>query len=171
MAPRFVLIGPPGAGKSTVARALAHQLGVTRRDTDTDIERTAGKSIANIFIDDGEEHFRALEQAAVAAALRESDGVVALGGGAVLAEPTQTLLHEFVAAGGAVVYLEVSAAAAAPRVGLNAARPLLVGSPRKQWIELMEVRRPIYERLATMTVNTDQLHASHIAKTILEETQ
>ena len=89
MSPRAVLVGPPGAGKTTVGQLLAEALGVPFRDTDADIEATAGKPISDIFVDDGEDHFRALERAAVAAALESFDGVLALGGGAVLADETR----------------------------------------------------------------------------------
>lgn len=148
--PRAVLIGPPGSGKTTVGRALADRLGAAFRDTDADVEATAGKPISEIFIDDGEERFRALEREAVAAALAEHEGVLALGGGAILDAGTQRLL-----AGHTVVYLQVGLSEAVKRVGLGAARPLLVLNPRSQLRKLMEQRRPIYERLATITVDTD----------------
>lgn len=148
--PRAVLIGPPGSGKTTVGRALADRLGAAFRDTDADVEATAGKPISEIFIDDGEERFRALEREAVAAALAEHEGVLALGGGAILDAGTQRLL-----AGHTVVYLQVGLSEAVKRVGLGAARPLLVLNPRSQLRKLMEQRQPIYERLATITVDTD----------------
>jgi len=166
--PRAVLIGPPGSGKTSVGKALARQLGLTRRDTDADVEAVAGKKIADIFVDDGEAAFRELETAAVATALDDAHAVVSLGGGAVLAESTQALLRSYVAAGGRVVFLDVSVSAVAPRVGLNNARPLLVGNPRRQWGELMDARRPIYEALATDTVNTDHINADRIARELIE---
>ncbi|GAA4372038.1 shikimate kinase [Actinomadura sp. NPDC048032] len=150
MRPKAVIIGPPGSGKSTVGAGLAERLGVTLRDTDADVERAAGKPIGEIFIDDGEERFRELERAAVAEALAEHDGVVALGGGAVLAAETQDLL-----AGHTVVYLRVGLAEAIKRVGLASARPLLVLNPRSQMRKLLEERLPIYERLGTVDVDTD----------------
>ncbi|TDD89567.1 shikimate kinase [Actinomadura rubrisoli] len=148
--PKAVLIGPPGSGKTTVGTALAERFGVTLRDTDADTEAAAGKPIAEIFIDDGEERFRELERAAVAAALSGHEGVVALGGGAVLAAGTQELL-----AGHTVVYLRVGLSEAIKRVGLASARPLLVLNPRSQMRKLLEERLPIYERLGTLHVETD----------------
>ena len=148
--PVVVLIGPPGAGKSTVGRLVAERLGVGFRDTDADVETAAGRSISDIFVDDGEAAFRVLERAAVAEALASHDGVLAVGGGAVLDESTQKAL-----AGRRVVFLDVGIKDAASRVGFNRDRPLLLGNPRAQWVKLMEVRRPVYERLATATVLTD----------------
>lgn len=170
MGPIYVLIGPPGSGKSTVGKALASALGVARRDTDVDVERSAGKRIADIFLTDGEQAFRDLERDAVALAMAEHDGVLSLGGGAILDVETQALLENYAATGGQVVFLDVSLHAAAQRVGLNAARPLLMGNPRRQWADLMEARRPIYERLATITVNTDHIRADRIAHEIVEAT-
>ncbi|RKS74533.1 shikimate kinase [Actinomadura pelletieri DSM 43383] len=150
MRPKAVLIGPPGSGKSTIGAALAERLGVALRDTDSDIETAAGKPIGEIFIDDGEERFREMERAAVAAALTEHEGIVALGGGAVLAAQTRELL-----AGHTVVYLRVGLSEAIKRVGLASARPLLVLNPRSQMRKLLEERLPIYERLGTVAVDTD----------------
>ncbi|MGE5830958.1 MAG: shikimate kinase, partial [Micromonosporaceae bacterium] len=123
--PVCVLVGPPGAGKSTVGELVAAALGRPFRDTDRDIEAAAGKPISAIFIDDGEDVFRALERAAVAEALGSFDGVLALGGGAVLAEPTRAALG-----GHTVVYLSVELGEAVNRVGLGAGRPLLAVNPR-----------------------------------------
>ena len=164
--PRVVLIGPPGAGKSTVARLLARELGVTARDTDVDVERAAGKPIGEIFVDDGEPHFRDLEREAVTTALAVHDGVLALGGGAVLDPLTEDALAAYVTGGGAVVFLDVSLAHAAPRIGFNQARPLLLGNPRGQWKALMERRRPIYSRVATLVVSTDARTPAQVTRVI-----
>lgn len=164
--PRVVLVGPPGSGKSTVGHALAERWQLAVRDTDADVERTAGKPIAEIFVDDGEPHFRALERDAVAAALAQHDGVLALGGGAVLDLRTRAALAAYRAAGGAVVFLDVTLAHAAPRVGFNQARPLLLGNPRARWQALMEERRPVYEEVASVRVLTDGLRPADVAAAV-----
>jgi len=167
--PRIVLVGPPGSGKSTVAAALAERWQLVARDTDADVEALAGKPITEIFVDDGEPHFRALERDAVVRALAEHDGVLALGGGAVLHADTQAALAEYRQGGGVVVFLDVSLAHAAPRVGFNQSRPLLLGNPRAQWQALMELRRPVYEQVATVRVLTDGLRPADVAVLIEQE--
>ncbi|MDE0573051.1 shikimate kinase [Demequina sp. B12] len=166
--PRVVLIGPPGSGKSSVGRALARVLDVAWRDTDEDIAARAGKSIPDIFVTDGEPKFRELEEQAVGEAIAEHAGVLSLGGGAVMREATQQVLREYADRGGVTVFLDVSLKAATPRVGLNASRPLLVGNPRQQWLKLMELRRPVYEDLATTSIVTDDLSAEQVAAVIAE---
>ena len=166
--PTVVLVGPPGAGKSTVARELAERLGVTAKDTDDDVQARAGKTIADIFIVDGEPAFRELERDAVLRGLAEDDGVLALGGGAVLDASVVEALAAYRAAGGTVVFLDVSLVVAAPRVGFNTARPLLLGNPRAQWQALMAARRPVYEQVANAHVLTDGLRPREVAALILD---
>ncbi|ABK53080.1 shikimate kinase [Acidothermus cellulolyticus 11B] len=149
MPPVVVLIGPPGAGKSTVGRALASRLAVSFEDTDDVIEQRAGKRIAEIFLTDGEAAFRQLEKAVVADRLAAHTGVLALGGGAILDDDTRALLADHT-----VIYLEVEFSEAVRRVGLNRDRPLLLGNPRAQLRALMDARRPLYEQTATHTVGT-----------------
>lgn len=162
-APLIVLVGPMGVGKSTVGELLAGRLGTTYRDTDADVVATAGKPIAEIFYDEGEERFRELERAAVRDAVAEHTGVLSLGGGAVLDETTRTLL-----AGHAVVYLSMDVDEAVKRVGLNTARPLLAVNPRRQWRELMEARRHLYTDVARAVVATDERTPQEVAQAVLE---
>lgn len=150
MTPRVVLVGPPGSGKTTVGRLLARRLGVGFRDTDEDVETTAGKPIPEIFIDDGEPRFRELEKAAVRIALREHDGVLALGGGAVLDPDTRGRLAAM-----PVVALNVGLADAAARVGLGRDRPVLALNPRAQLKHLLEQRAPLYAEVAVVQIETD----------------
>lgn len=160
--PVCVLVGAPGSGKSTVGAELATLLGVAFRDTDTDIEQMAGKPIPEIFIDEGEAHFRALERAAVLAAVTSHAGVLALGGGAVLAEENRAALI-----GHTVVHLSVELTDAVKRVGLGAGRPLLSVNPRATLKHLMDQRRPLYTEVATATVVTDGRAPEEIAAEIV----
>ncbi|MDG4830347.1 shikimate kinase [Solwaraspora sp. WMMD1047] len=160
-APVCVLVGAPGSGKTSTGQALAALLGVAFRDTDGDIEAQAGKPIPEIFVDDGEAHFRTLEAAAVAAALASFDGVLALGGGAILAESTRAAL-----AGHTVVYLSVELPDAVRRVGLGAGRPLLAINPRATLKHLLDQRRPLYTQVATVTVVTDGRTPRQVAEEI-----
>ena len=160
-APIVILIGPPGAGKTTVGGLLAARLGVSFTDTDTEVESVAGKPVSDIFVEDGELAFRDLERDAVARALSSSDGVVAVGGGAVLDRQTQARL-----AGQPVVYLETGFAAAAKRVGMEKPRPLLIGNPRATLKALLDQRLPIYQKLAWITVGTDDQDPEQVAAEI-----
>jgi shikimate kinase len=167
LSPVVVFVGPPGAGKSTVAEIVAARLGVDVRDTDQDIEASEGVSIQDMFIDEGEAHFRALEEKAVAAALVEHDGVVSLGGGAVLSPASRALLT-----GHRVIFLDVGLASAVRRVGMNSGRPLLLGNVRTQLKNLMDQRRVLYRDVARFTIDTDDLDAAQVAEqaiTLIEE--
>jgi shikimate kinase len=166
--PVAVLVGPPGAEVPAVATLLASLLGVGARDTDADVEKVAGKPLGEIFVDDGEPAFRDLERSAVAAALASHDGVLAIGGGAVVDSGTQLLLEVYVAQGGTIAFLDVSLAHAAPRIGLNQARPLVLGNPRSQWQALMDARRPIYDQISTVRISTDDATPAHVADTIYD---
>jgi shikimate kinase len=139
--PLVVLVGPMGAGKSTVAALLAARFGVEARDTDTDVEATEGRTISDIFVDSGEAHFRALERAAVAAALSTHSGVV---------------------------FLRVGLAEAVKRVGLGAGRPMLFGNVRARIKATLEERAPIYESVATIVVDTDETSPDEVAARVQE---
>lgn len=161
--PVLVLVGPPGSGKSTVGRLVADRLGVAFRDTDADVEARTGTTVADIFLSEGEAAFRQLERTAVAEALAEHAGVLAVGGGAVLDRETRTSLR-----GRPVASLEVGLADAVRRVGLNRERPLLLGNLRGQWLRLMEQRRPLYADVARWTVPTDGRPATEVADALVE---
>lgn len=158
----IVLIGPMGAGKTTVGGLVAARLGTSVRDTDHDVEAAEGRSISEIFVDDGEAVFRALERAAVADALATHDGVLAVGGGAVLDPGTRDLL-----AGHDVVFLRVGLADAVRRVGLGTARPLLVGNVRGRIKTLLDERTPVYESVASLVVDTDGRTPEDVAEDIV----
>jgi shikimate kinase / 3-dehydroquinate synthase len=144
-----VIVGPPGSGKTTIGRALAEALGAPFRDADADIADAAGKPIPDIFVDDGEDHFRALEREAVRRAVAEHDGVLALGGGAVLAEATRKLLADVT-----VVHLRVDLAEAVKRTELDRGRPLLQVNPRATLRRLMDERLPLYREVADIEIDT-----------------
>ena len=159
--PRVVLVGPMGAGKTTVAGLLAEAWEVAVRDTDQDVEAAEGRAISDIFVDSGEAEFRRLEREAVAAALATHDGVLALGGGAVLDAGTRELL-----AGHEVVFLRVGLSDAVKRVGLGTSRPLLLGNVRGQIKALLDERTPIYESVASVVVDTDGRTPEDVAREI-----
>ncbi|MBU3734049.1 MAG: shikimate kinase [Candidatus Planktophila sp.] len=159
----IVLIGPPGAGKSTVGKALAEQLSLEFLDTDSLIEQSTGKSITDIFVVDGEQAFRAIEFQMLRTVLEKVNVIISLGGGAPISNEAQKLISD---ADCQVVFLDISLATAAPRVGFNRDRPLLLGNPRAQWQALSDQRRPIYEVLSNQTVKVDGLSVAEIVDAI-----
>jgi shikimate kinase len=163
---RLVLIGAPGAGKSTVGKALSERLNREFLDTDVLIQDSTGKTITDIFVVDGEEAFRAIELEVLADVLKSENTVISLGGGAPISEQAQTLITD---SQSLVIFLDVSLATAAPRVGFNRDRPLLLGNPRAQWQALSDKRRPVYERLADVVIKVDEMDVDAIVTAIVKE--
>ena len=163
--PQIILIGPPGAGKSSVGKALGQRLSTNFADTDLLIEKESGLRVSEIFLDKGEPFFRELEREIVLRELADFDGVLALGGGAIMNSDVAQALRQ---SSDPICFLDVSLSSASPRIGFNRDRPLLLGNPRAKWQELMNIRRPIYESLATLTISTDSGTPSQIAQEIAD---
>ena len=152
MAPRAIFIGPMGSGKSTIGKAVAHALDLPFRDTDSIIEELEQLSVSQIFIDKGEDYFRAIEKKVLRDELLSDGSILALGGGAPISVDAQSALK---VSSAPVIYLDISLASVAPRIGFNRDRPLLLHNPRGQWQTLMEVRRPIYESIANIIIDVN----------------
>jgi shikimate kinase len=164
MAPKAVLVGLPGSGKSTIGRRLAKALDLPLLDTDAAIEETTGRTIADIFATDGEKEFRRIEEEVIRSALQTHDGVLSLGGGAVTTAGVREAL-----AGHTVIYLEISAAEGVRRTGGSTVRPLLAGPDRSEKFKaLMTERVPLYRRVATMRVNTNRRNPGAVVRHIVE---
>jgi shikimate kinase len=160
MAPKAVLVGMPGSGKSTIGRRLAKAMDVPILDTDIQIIETTGRTIADIFTEDGEQEFRRIEEEVVRAALAEHDGIVSLGGGAITSPGVREALT-----GHTVVYLEISAAEGIRRTTSGNLRPLLAGpDPAERYRELMSARVPLYRRAATLRVNTNRRNPGAVVR-------
>jgi len=166
MLKKIVLIGPPGAGKSSIGKSLAKELNLNFIDSDSEIEKISHKKISEIFIEDGEPAFRLLEVDVVRRVLADFDGVISLGGGAPINPEIQEVLGR---ANYPVIFIDVSIAQAAIRIGFNKDRPLLLVNPRQQWISLMNDRRPIYEKLASQTISSDNQKPHEVAKQISDK--
>jgi len=165
MAPRVILIGPMGSGKTTIGQLLAAEWNIPFRDTDHVIEELAGKTVSDIFLEDGEDEFRILEKKVLRQELLSDETVLALGGGAPISVDAQSALR---AIASPVIYLDISLATVAPRIGFNRDRPLLLHNPRGQWQTLMEARRPIYEAIADTIIDVNDKSESEIVTRILE---
>jgi shikimate kinase len=165
MAPRVILIGPMGSGKTTIGQLLAEKLHIPFRDTDQVIEETTGRTVSDIFLEDGEDEFRTIEKKVLRDELLTDDTVLALGGGAPISVDAQSALR---ANSSPVIYFDISLAAVAPRIGFNRDRPLLLHNPRGQWQTLMEARRPIYESIADSIIDVNEKSESEIVSLVLE---
>jgi len=152
MAPRVILIGPMGSGKTTIGSLLAEKLGLAFRDTDHLIEEQEEKPVSQIFLDQGEDAFRAIEKKVLRDELLTDGTVLSLGGGAPISIDAQSALR---AISSYIIFLDISLSTVVPRIGFNRDRPLLLNNLRGQWQTLMEARRPIYEALADVTINVD----------------
>jgi shikimate kinase len=152
MAPKVILIGPMGSGKTTIGSLLAEKLGLSFRDTDHLIEEQEGKTVSQIFLDQGEDAFRVIEKRVLREELLTDGTVLSLGGGAPISIDAQSALR---AIASHIIFLDISLSTVAPRIGFNRDRPLLLNNPRGQWQTLMEARRPIYEAIADATINVD----------------
>ena len=163
MAPRAVLIGLPGSGKSTIGRRLAKAMDLSVLDTDAVIEQRSGRSIAEIFSAEGEAGFRRIEEQVIREALETHDGILSLGGGAVTTPGVRDAL-----AGHNVIYLEISAAEGIRRTGGSVVRPLLAGPDRaERYRELMSERVPLYRRVATIRINTNRRNPGAVVRHII----
>lgn len=157
--PIAVLVGPPGSGKTTVGQALAERLELPLRDTDQDVETLTGNTIADLFVERGEDYFRELESEAVRAALDSHRGVLSLGGGAVLrAETRRALAPHF------VVWLDVDVHSAVKRLDMNVPRPLLLGNVHGRFLELHRTREPLYAEVAAIRVDTSDMSVEEIVE-------
>ena len=165
MAPRVILIGPMGSGKTTIGKLIAKRLDIAFRDTDQVVEEETGRTVSDIFLEDGEDAFRLLEKGVLRNELLSDGTVLALGGGAPISMDAQSALR---AIASPVVYLDISLATVAPRIGFNRDRPLLLHNPRGQWQTLMEARRPIYESIADTVIDVNTKSENEIVVEILE---
>ena len=165
MAPRIILIGPMGSGKTTIGQLIAKRLDIAFRDTDQVVEEETGRTVSDIFLEDGEDAFRLLEKSVLRNELLSDGTVLALGGGAPISMDAQSALR---AIASPVVYLDISLATVAPRIGFNRDRPLLLHNPRGQWQTLMEARRPIYESIADTVIDVNTKSETEIVDEILE---
>jgi len=164
MAPRVILIGPMGSGKTTIGSLLAQKLGLSFRDTDHLIEEQEEKTVSQIFLDQGEDAFRAIEKRVLREELLTDGTVLSLGGGAPISIDAQSALR---AIASHIIFLDISLSTVAPRIGFNRDRPLLLNNPRGQWQSLMEARRPIYESIADATINVDDKSEEEIVTIVL----
>ncbi len=168
MPERLLLVGMMGAGKTTVGRLLAERLGWGYLDSDAQVTRATGRSVPEIFSEDGELAFRIEETKALTAAVSGAEPmVVSVAGGAVLSEANRALLTR----AGTVVWLRARPETLTKRVGDGAGRPLLGDDPGAALAALYEVRRPLYESVAAVTVDVDNLLPEAVVDRVLSGTR
>ena len=153
-----------GSGKTTIGKLIATRLNLPFRDTDQVIEEDSGKSVSEIFLEDGEDSFRAIEKSVLRKELLSDDTILALGGGAPMSIDAQSALR---AIASPVIYFDISLSSVAPRIGFNRDRPLLLNNPRGQWEVLMQERRPIYESIADTVIDVNGKSEMDIVDEIL----
>ena len=153
-----------GSGKTTIGKLIATRLNLAFRDTDQIIEGVSGKSVSEIFLEDGEDSFRAIEKSVLRKELLSDDTILALGGGAPMSIDAQSALR---AIASPVIYFDISLSSVAPRIGFNRDRPLLLNNPRGQWELLMQERRPIYESIADTVIDVNAKSEQDIVDEIL----
>ncbi len=153
-----------GSGKTTIGKLIATHLNLPFRDTDQVIEEESGKSVSEIFLEDGEDSFRAIEKSVLRKELLSDDTILALGGGAPISIDAQSALR---AIASPVIYFDISLSSVAPRIGFNRDRPLLLNNPRGQWELLMQERRPIYESIADTVIDVSGKSEMDIVDEIL----
>ncbi|KAA0691823.1 shikimate kinase AroK [Halopseudomonas laoshanensis] len=162
------LIGPMGAGKSTIGRLLAKELKYPFKDSDREIEARTGADIPWIFDVEGEEGFREREEAMIAELVQEHGIILATGGGVVMREANRRALS----ANGLVVYLRTSVDQQLQRTSKDRQRPLLLNAdPEKVLRDLMARRDPLYSEIADVTIDTDQRGPKIVVNTILSRLQ
>lgn len=160
--PIVVLVGPPGAGKSTIGRRLARALNTEFVDSDELIELATGKACGDVFTELGEPAFRELEAVHVADAL-QCEGVVSLGGGAILTESTRDLLKDH-----DVVWIDVSVAEGVRRTAGERTRPVLAAEdPEEHYRTLLESRRPLYQEVSSFRVRTNSRSPQQVVADVL----
>lgn len=159
------LIGMPGAGKSTLGKALANRLGLNFIDADQEIVSRTGVSIATIFEIEGETGFRAREVQLIAELVTANSTILATGGGAILASESRKLMRD----NGIVIYLRADLGDLSARTLRDTKRPLLQGAnPITVLRALLDFREPLYNETAHLVIDTGRLHATKLADQIIE---
>jgi len=161
---RAILIGPPGSGKSSVGKALSRELSTSFADTDELIVEREGKSIPEIFAQEGESGFREIEAKVVVEALGANIGVLALGGGSILSSEVR---EEIKRSQAEVILLRVGLTNVLARISGKSDRPLVSQNPQEQWLAIINEREPYYSDLATLEISTDNKKPYEVARELM----